>query len=307
MNLWRVKVIENATMSGRATGGTTTTLVDKAKNMTAQTFVGNYIKFTLDGIQYVRKITANTVDTFTFAALVTAVAAKAVLDNTATGGGKVTITADPAGTYANSYSVVAVKGEGANADTEAALEEGVLTITLGTGAGAKATATIGTAGTNGIVILAKEVGALEGYAVEITQNSGVDVPLSTGLFEDTGRYIIGLGTDINGDPDDTKNTVANIVNALNDNLYFSALFIAASNDGAGVYDTAIAAVDIEGGAEPIVDATAADVKTAVDLLTDQFSAVADTAGVMAVTEAPVSFSGGVDEVKPTAKSEYFVV
>lgn len=308
MNLWRVKVIENATMSGRATGGTTTTLVDKAKNMTAQTFVDNYIKFTLDGIQYVRKITANTVDTFTFAALVTAVAAKAVLDNTATGGGKVTITADPAGTYANSYSVVAVKGEGANADTEAALEEDVLTITLGTGAGAKATATIGTAGTNSIVILAKEVGALEGYAVEITQNSGVDVPLSTGLFEDTGRYIIGLGTDINGNPDDTKNTAANIVNALNDNQYFSALFIAASNDGSGVHDTPIAAVDIEGGAEPIVDGTAAEVKTAIEAINGgPFTVVVDTAGVMAATEVPVDFSGGVDEVKPTAKSEYFVV
>ena len=180
MNLWRVKVIENATMSGRATSGTTTTLVDKAKNMTAQTFVDNYIKFTLDGIQYVRKITANTVDTFTFAALVTAVAAKAVLDNTATGGGKVTITADPVGAYANEYTVETVKGEGENADTEASFADGVLTLTLGTGAGTHAEAVIGTESVNQILIQAKDVGPIEGYSIEITQNSGEEAPLSTG-------------------------------------------------------------------------------------------------------------------------------
>lgn len=308
MNLWNVKVIENSILSGRASGGTTTTLVDDKKNMSTDLFKDKLIKIIVEGIEYVRKITSHTVDTFTFDALVSAVSAKAVIDNTTAGGGKVTITADPAGLYANDYKVVTIKGEGANADTEASFDEGVLTITLGTGTGAKATATIGTVGTNGIVILAKEVGELEGYSVEITQNSGADVPLSTGLFGETGRYIIGLGTDINGDPDDTKNTVGNIVNALNDNIYFSALFVAASSDGAGVFDTPITAVNIEGGAEPAVDGTAAEVKTAIEGISEgPFTVVADTAGVMVVTEAPIDFSGGVDEVKPAIKSEYFVI
>lgn len=308
MNLWQVKVIEGSILSGRASGGTTTTLIDKSKNMTSDIFKEKLIKIIVNGVEYVRKITAHTADTFTFAALVSAVAAKAVLDNTTEGGGKVTITADPAGVYANEYTVVTIKGEGANANTEASFDEGVLTITLGTGAGAKATATIGTVGTNGIVILAKEVGKLEGYSVEITQNSGADVPLSTGLFGETGRYIIGLGTDENGAPDETENTVANIVNALNENIYFKALFTAASSDGAGVFDTPITAVNIEGGAEPAVDGAAAEVKAAIEAIEGvPFTVVDDTAGVMAVLESQVLFSGGVDEVKPAVKSEYFVI
>lgn len=308
MNLWNVKVIEGSILSGRASGGTTTTLVDDKKNMSTDLFKDKLIKIIVEGIEYVRKITAHTADTFTFAALVSAVAAKAVLDNTTEGGGKVTITADPAGVYANDYKVVTIKGEGANANTEASFDEGVLTITLGTGAGAKATATIGTVGTNGIVVTANEIGVLDGYSIEITQNSGEDVPLSTGYSEELDKFVIGLGTDASGDPDDSKNTVANIVNALNDNVYFNALFIAASTDGSGVHNTPIAAVNIEGGAEPAIDGTAAEVETAIEAITGApFTVAEDSAGVMAVTEAPIDFSGGVDEVKPAIKSEYFVI
>ena len=308
MNLWQVKVIEGSILSGRASGGTTTTLVDDKKNMSTDLFKDKLIKIIVEGIEYVRKITSHTVDTFTFDALVSAVAATAVLDNTSAAGGKVTITADPAGTYANDYKVVVVKGEGANASTEASFDEGVLTITLGTGAGAKATATIGTVGTNGIVILAKVAEPIEGYSIDMQIQSGNNLPLAVGMNPDTGLITISLGTDENGDPDDTENTVANIVNALNDNVYFNALFIAASTDGSGVHNTPIAAVDIEGGAEPAVDATAAEVKAAIEAIEGApFTVVDDTAGVMAVLESQVLFSGGVDGVKPAVKSEYFVI
>ena len=295
---------QSSRMVGLATGGSVSTLVDTSINIPDDILIGKIIRMFIDGVEFVRAITDNTADTITFADLVAKVAAQAVIEKT--GGGKVTITAVPEGTYANDYQVVVQQGEGASADTEAVYEDGVLTITLGTGAGVKATATIGTVGTNGIVILAKEVGVLEGYAIEITQNSGAEVPLSTGLFEDTGIYIIGLGTDANGDPDNTKNTVGNIVNALNDNIYFSALFVASSNDGSGVHDTAIAAVDIEGGAEPAVDATAAEVAAEVNAL-DDFSAAETTSGVLAALEEPVAFSGGVDEVKPVAGTQYYIV
>jgi hypothetical protein len=308
MGIWSVKVIEGSILSGRAREGSATTLKDDAKNLESNVLKDKLIKINLDGIEYVRKITANTADTFTFATIGTAVAAKAVLDNTATGGGKVTITADPVGVYANEYTVETVKGEGENADTEASFADGVLTLTLGTGAGTHAEAVIGTESVNQILIQAKDVGPIEGYSIEITQNSGVDVPLSTGLFEDTGRYIIGLGTDINGDPDDTKNTVGNIVNALNDNIHFSALFVAASDYGSGVHDTPIAAVSITGGADPAVDSTAAEVKTAIEAIEGgPFTVVADTPGVIDVLASPVSFSGGLDEVKPIDRTEYFVV
>ena len=308
MNLWNVKVIEDSILSGRASGGTTTTLVDDKKNMSTDLFKDKLIKIIVEGIEYVRKITSHTVDTFTFDALVSAVAATAVLDNTSAGGGKVTITADPAGTYANDYKVVVVKGEGANASTEASFDEGVLTITLGTGAGAKATATIGTVGTNGIVILAKVAEPIDGYSIDMQIQSGNNLPLAVGMNPDTGLITISLGTDENGAPDDTENTVANIVNALNENIYFKALFTAASNYGAGVHDAVIAPVSIEGGAYPVVDATAAEVKAAIEAIEGApFTVVDDTAGVMAVLESQVLFSGGVDEVKPAVKSEYFVI
>ena len=86
------------------------------------------------------------------------------------------------------------------------------------------------------------------------------------------------------------------------------MFTAASNDGAGVHDTAIAAVDIEGGVAPVVDATAADVKTAVEAIEDApFTVVADAVGVIDVVANPVLFTGGLDEVKPVDRTEYFVI
>lgn len=308
MDLWPVKIIENSILWGRASSGTATTLKDDSKNMTADLFKDKLIKVIIGGIEYVRKITANTADTFTFGAIVSAVAAKAVLDNTATGGGKVTITADPAGAYANSYSVETVKGEGEEADTKAAFNDGVLTLTLGTGSGVHAEAVIGTAEVNEILIQAKVAGPIEGYSIDVQTQSGNDLPLAVGVNLDTGLITISLGTDENGEPDDTENTVANIVNALNENIQFKALFTASSDYGAGVHNVVIAPVNIEGGVSPVVNATAADIKTAIEALESApFTVVADTAGLMAELETPVAFTGGVDEVKPANKTEYFVV
>lgn len=308
MELWPVKIIENSILWGRASGGSATTLKDDTKNMTADVLKNKLIKIIVGGVEYIRSISANSADTFTFAALVTAVAAKAVLDNTAGGGGKVTITADPAGTYANAYTVETVKGEGEEAGTEAAFNDGVLTLTLGTGSGVHAEAVIGTAEVNEILIQAKVAEPIEGYSIDVQTQSGNELPLAVGMNMDTGLITISLGTDENGDPDDTKNTVANIVNALNTNTQFSALFTASSNYGAGVHNAAIAPVSIEGGVSPVVNATAADIKTAIESLEGTpFTVVADAAGLMAELETPLAFTGGVDEVKPVNKTEYFVV
>ena len=203
MNFFPVKVIKNGILWGRASEGTVKTLKDNKKNMITDAFKNKLITVEIDGIEYVRAITANSTDTFTFADLVASVSATAIIDNTANGG-KVTITAIPKGTEANNYNVVAVKGEGAEAVTTAEFADDVLTITLGTDTGAKATAALGTDGVNGIVILAKEAGELNDYSIQITQNSGVDALLSTGLFEETDTFIIGLGTDANGESDVTK-------------------------------------------------------------------------------------------------------
>lgn len=308
MELWPVKIIENSILWGRASSGTATTLKDDSKNMTADLFKDKLIKIIIGGIEYVRKISAHTADTFTFGAIVSAAAAKAVIDHTAAGGGKVTITADPAGAYANAFTVETVKGEGEEAETEAAFNDGVLTLTLGTGSGVHAEAVIGTAEVNEILIQAKVAEPIEGYSIDVQIQSGNNLPLAVGMNLDTGLITISLGTNENGDPDDTENTVANIVNALNENIQFKALFTASSNYGAGVHDAVIAPVNIAGGVSPVVDATAADVKTAIEALEGApFTVVADTAGLMAELETPLAFTGGVDEVKPVNKTEYFVV
>ncbi len=304
MNYFPVKVIENGILWGRASDGTKTTLEDETKNLTVNAFVNKLIKVWIDGIEYVRTITANTSNTFTFAALVTAVSATAVLEKT--GGGKVTITSLPAGTQNNGFRLVTVKGEGEEADTEAEFADGVLTITLGTGSGVHSEGTIGTPEVNYILVQAKVAEPNEDYSIDIQLQTGEDLPLAVGVNLETGLITVSLGTDEDGLPDDTKNTVANIVTALNDNIYFKEVFTAASNAGTGVHNTALTAVAITGGASPAIDATAADVKTAVDLLTDEFTAVADTAGVLDVVD-PITFSGGVDEVKVLDRTEYFVI
>lgn len=308
MGIWSVKVIEGSILSGRARTGSATTLKDDAKNMETDAFKDKFIKIILNGIEYVRKISANTADTFTFGTIGTAVAAKAVIDHTATGGGKVTISADPAGVYANDYTVETVKGEGESAETEASFADGVLTLTLGTGAGVHAEAVIGTEAVNEILIQAKVAEPIEGYSIDMQIQSGNSLPLAVGMNPETGLITVSLGTDEAGDPDDEENTVGNIVNALNANIQFKAIFTAASNLGDGVHDSVIEPVAIAGGALPVVDATAAEVKTAIETIEDKpFTVVADTAGVIDVLANPVSFSGGLDEVKPVDRTEYFVI
>jgi hypothetical protein len=301
--LWPIKEVEGGSfIRGRATGGTATTLVDTSKNLGSDVLKDKIIKVVVDGIEYVRKITANTADTITFGALVAKVAATAVIEKS--GGGKVTITAVPEGSYANDYQVVVQEGEGASAETTAVFEDGVLTITLGTDTGTAASASIGTGDHGVVTITCKEVGDVD-YSVIVSLSETPDFPLTATLFADGTMYIT-LGTDENGDPDATKNTAALIAALINGAPTTQDVFTAAaSGDGSGVFSDAIAAVLFEGGVDPAIDATAADVVTEVDAL-DEFSAVANTPGVLAALDDPVQFAGGVDEVKPAERSEYYI-
>lgn len=290
--------------SGVATGGTVTTLVDATKNLPADLVKDQYIAIIIDGVEYVRKISANNANTFTFDVLVPKAAATAVVEKS--GGGKVTITATPEGSYANEYEVAVVQGEGASAETEAVFEDGVLTITLGTDAGTAASAKIGSGANKEITITAKEVGVLGGHSIEVALGSGNDLPLAVGINQETGLITVTLGTDGTGAADATKNKASQIAAALNDNIYIKALFTAvADGDGTGVFSEAIAETDIEGGVDPVIDATAAEVAAEVDAL-EGFSAVATVAGVLEALAEPVAFSGGVDEVKPAAGDAYAI-
>ena len=301
--LWPIKEVEGGSfIRGRATGGTATTLVDTNKNLASDVVKDKIIKVVINGIEYVRKITANTADTITFGALVAAVAATAVIEKT--DGGKVTITAVPEGSYANDYQVVVQQGEGASAETTAAFEDGVLTITLGTDAGTAASASIGTGDHGVVTITCKEVGDVD-YSVIVSLSETPDFPLTATLFADGTMYIT-LGTDENGDPDATKNTADLIAALINGAPTTKDVFTAvASGDGSGVFSDAIAAVLFEGGVDPVINATAADVASAVDDL-EEFSAAATTPGVLEALDDPVQFADGVDEVKPLEKTEYYI-
>jgi len=80
----------------------------------------------------------------------------------------------------------------------------------------------------------------------------------------------------------------------------------ATEAAAGVVDVTSDSAIFSGGVDPVVDATAADVASAVDDL-EEFSAAATTPGLLAAMEDPVQFAGGVDEVKPIEKTEYCIV
>lgn len=296
-NLWPVKIAWGGVLAtGRATGGTPTTLIDATKNFEVNALRGKYIKILINGVEYVREITANTANTFTFADLVAAVAATAAIEKT--GGGKVTITAVPEGSYANDYQVVVQQGEGASAETTAAFEDGVLTITLGTDAGTAASATIGEAGQGQITITYKEVGD-KGGGVYTAAHVGLNKDVTVVWSEES--LAIGLGTDENGDPDNTKNTAELIAAKINSDL--GEIFTATvANAGVMEVDGAV----FSGGADPVIDATAADVAAEVDAL-EGFSAVETAAGLLVALENPVQFAGGVDEVKPVDKTEYCIV
>ena len=138
--------------------GSKTTLIDGSKNLAANLLAGKSIKFTVGGVEYLRKIVSNTENTITFGELVAAAPATAAIEKTA--GGKVTITAVPEGAYANEYQVEVVQGEGVSAETEAEFADGVLAITLGTNSEEEPNATAAD--------VADKVGALDGFSAAAT-------------------------------------------------------------------------------------------------------------------------------------------
>jgi hypothetical protein len=70
-DLWPVEIVQGGLLaSGRASGGTATSLIDTKKNYAANALRGKYIKIIIDDVEYVREIISNTADTITFADLV---------------------------------------------------------------------------------------------------------------------------------------------------------------------------------------------------------------------------------------------
>jgi hypothetical protein len=132
---WEWFHFEKHILKGIATGGSLTTVEDDTKNIEVNALVGFAIIVKIDGIDFVRIITANTATEITFPDLVAAVAASVVVGNPLAA--EITVTAATKGAAGNDYTIEIVSGVGNNVPLSAALVGDVLTVILATdGAGA---------------------------------------------------------------------------------------------------------------------------------------------------------------------------
>lgn len=120
-------------LSGRATGGSATTLVDATKDITANILSGKVLNFVVSGKQYIRKILSHTANTFTFSAIDTPIEASCkIAEGTA---GEITVRAATAGAAANAFEIKIQAAPGTNDNLSASFSSPLLTIYLGKTAG----------------------------------------------------------------------------------------------------------------------------------------------------------------------------
>jgi len=120
--------------TGTAAGGTTTTLLDVDKNFEADSVKGRMIRFVLNSIEFVRKITACTGSQVTFGATIPDIGASLALGSGLDGEGKVEIhcKGDLIGKVGDDYSAEVVQGSGTSGQNFVSLDDQtkILTITV---------------------------------------------------------------------------------------------------------------------------------------------------------------------------------
>lgn len=114
-------------ISGKATGGSITTLVDATKNIDTNLLANKLISIFMNGLQYVRKIASNTSDTITFATLPGAKGAGVWTVDTG-----VVITVTTAENTDVAYTLEAALAEEVSQDLSVALNGTVINVTLAT-------------------------------------------------------------------------------------------------------------------------------------------------------------------------------
>lgn len=112
-------------LSGVATGGSTKTLTDDAKNFEADSLNGRLIKLMLGGIEYIRRITSSTGNQIGFTDTVPDAGAIAVVGSGEGAEGNVSIhcKGDLLGAVGNDYSIQIVQGEGTSGENFITLDE----------------------------------------------------------------------------------------------------------------------------------------------------------------------------------------
>lgn len=156
---------------GKATGGTTTTLVDASMNMETDIVKGKNIAITIDGTKYIRKVTANTADSIEFPAIYGGVSATAVYGEAV--GGQLTIERTAVGISGNEYTLSVIASSGSNDNLSASLVENVLTVFLG-----KTDDELDDSKNTGTDV-ATAIGQVPGFAATMTGDGGVVVITET--------------------------------------------------------------------------------------------------------------------------------
>lgn len=159
----------------------------------------------------------------------------------------IAITATDGGTRGNSITIAVVVPDAPNATASITQSGLAFTINTATDEGDAATVDIGS-GENGTVTITRSDAGPEGnlFDVIVVDGDGEDLPLSaivSGSFART-RLVITLGTDVSGDPDDTKNTATLVAAAVDALDGFDAV---ASGTGATAVEAQALAPFEEGG------------------------------------------------------------
>lgn len=117
-------------LHGYSTGGTKTSLTDVTKDLETDVLKDYLMKIQVNGLEYVRKITEHTSDTFSFATLGEGTTASVTISKEE--GGSVTLTTVETGSAVNEYKVIIVDGEGAETLETCTYADGVLIFTTAT-------------------------------------------------------------------------------------------------------------------------------------------------------------------------------
>ena len=122
------KSINTNTITGVATSGSKTTIVDINKEFITNMFIDSIINFEVDGKDYYKSVVSNTSDTITFTPALPGAKATATIGEDTN---EIVVTVASEGVIGNIYEIEVKESSGTNDNLSASLIEDVLTVFLG--------------------------------------------------------------------------------------------------------------------------------------------------------------------------------
>lgn len=298
----------NSVVSGVASSGTDTTLVDTSKNFAADMFNDMILRASVDGVDYYRKITDGDATSLTFSTLYAGTTAQLEIDEA---GSK--ITAKEVGVDGNDYKLVVVEGTVPEDPLAASYEDGTITIT---GASTLVPAVAASVALDSEAIAkvdVKAAGALgNSYKLVVVEGTGESSALSAAYAD--GTLTITSATDELEAP--VEIAPADLVAVFAAVPEVTALF----SVSVGVTPGNVVLVEapgnsFAGGADAYVEPDAIPAVDIPDLFTadEELNALfavtlGETPGNLSPAAAPgSSFSGGTDTIVVSKGTEYQVI